>query len=119
MNEIVKFIGAIVLFMLATMITYIWGLKRAENPKKSLEMRLLHASGSKVEKYLKKNSHITAEGIEQLIRGSQVRDPISRRMVRVDNPKLYTKDLIRFMLEQGVIEAAGKDGYCLKNKNAK
>ena len=119
MNEIVKFIGAIVLFMLATMITYIWGLKRGEDPKKSLEVRLLHASGSKVEKYLKKNPYITTEGIEKLIRGSTVRDPMSRRMMRIDDPKLYAKGLIRFMLEQGVIEAAGKDGYCLKNKNAK
>ena len=74
---------------------------------------------SKVEKYLKKNPYITTEGIEKLIRGSTVRDPMSRRMMRIDDPKLYAKGLIRFMLEQGVIEYAGKDGYCLKNKDAK
>ncbi len=119
MNETLKFVGAIALFMLATVITYIWSLKRGEDPQKSLQMKLLHASGSKVEKYLKKNPSITTEGIEKLIKGTIVRDPISRRMMRIDDAKLYTKGLIRFLLEQGVIEYAGKDGYCLKNKDAK
>ncbi len=119
MSETMKFIGAIALFMLATVLTYIWGLKRGEDPEKSLQMKLLNASGSKVEKYLKKNPYITVEGIEKLIKGSTVRDPMSRRMMRIDDPKLYTKGLIRFLLEKGVIEYAGKDGYCLKKQEEK
>lgn len=116
MGENMEFFGAVLLFMAATVVAFIWGLKREEDPEKSLQHKLLNATGAKVEKYLKKNPYITTEGIEKLIRGVTVRDPWFRKVMRIDDAKLYAKGLIRYLLDKQVIEYAGKNGYCLKKQ---
>ena len=104
------------LFMIACVGAFIWNRKRGEDTELTLNQKLLRATTKKVEKYLQKHPYITAEEMEKVIRFVQVRDPVSRRMMRIDDPKLYTKGLIRCLLEQKTIAYAGKDGYCLVKK---
>lgn len=103
-------------FMAACVVAFVWSRKRGEDTEATLNQRLLRATTKKVEKYLQKHPYITPEEMEKVIRFVQVRDPISRRMMRIDDTKLYVKGLIRCLLEQKIIAYAGKDGYCLAKK---
>ena len=116
MSEMLKVMGPFLLFMAACVAAFVWSRKRGTDTEKSLNQKLLRATTKKVERYLKKHPYITPEQMEKVIRFVQVRDPISRRMMRIDDTKLYVKGLIRCLLDQKIIAYAGKDGYCLAAK---
>ena len=116
MFENIQVFKPFLIFVAVCALTFIFFRKKGEDTELTLNQRLLRATTKKVEKYLQKNTYITAEEMEKLIRFVQVRDPISRRMMRIDDPKLYTKGLIRCLLDQKVIAYAGKDGYSLAKK---
>ena len=52
----------------------------------------------------------------KLLKGTVVRDPWFRKMMRIDDAKTYAKGLVRILVENGTIKYAGKDGYCLPEK---
>jgi len=114
-----EFFGAVLLFMAATVFAFIWGRRRGEDPEKTMQQKLLKAATKKVVKYLEKNTYITEEGVAKLLRGTTVRDPWLRKLMRIDDAKTYAKGLVRILLEQDVIRYAGKDGYCLKEQAEK
>ena len=109
-----EFLGAVLLFMVGTVLAFVWGRRRGEDPEKALQQKLLKVTTKKVVKYLEKHGSVTVEGIEKVIRGTIVRDAWYRKMMRIDDAKTYAKGLVRCMLDQKIIEYAGKDGYCLK-----
>ena len=111
-----EFFGAVLLFMVGTVFAFIWGRRRGEDPEKTLQQKLLRTATKKVVKYLEKNGTITEEGVAKLLRGTTVRDPWFRKLMRIDDAKSYAKGLVRILVENGTIKYAGKDGYCLPEK---
>ena len=63
-----KIIG-VLLFALATIIIYSWGLIKQRNQSKDLMNLLFSKGNSKVNKYLKKNEYITAAEVENMCAG--------------------------------------------------
>ncbi len=103
-----------VIFIGATILGFVWFQKRGEDPEKILQIKLRDSAAEKVKKHLEKERYITAEQVEKLLHGHVARDRWFRKVMRIDDPKLYAKGLIRYMVEAGMISYAGKDGYELK-----
>ena len=111
-----EFFGAVLLFMIGTVFAFIWGRRRGEDPEKTLQQKLLKAATKKVVKHLEQHPYITEEGVAKLLKGTTVRDPWFRKLMRIDDAKTYAKGLVRILVENGTIRYAGKDGYCLPEK---
>ena len=81
--------STIILFALATMIIYGWGIIRQSRQTGNL-MGLLFSKGqSRVRKYLKKNGAVTIGQVEKLCEGLQAKEPFSANKAVVKD----TKDL--------------------------
>ena len=111
-----EFFGAVLLFMVGTVFAFVWGRRRGEDPEKTLQQKLLKTATKKVVKHLEQHPYITEEGVAKLLKGTTVRDPWFRKLMRIDDAKTYAKGLVRILLENGTIKYAGKDGYCLPEK---
>lgn len=97
----------IILFAIATMIIYGWGIIRQKNQTDDL-MRMLFSKGeSKVRKYLKKNDFITITDVEEMCENMQVKQPFSANRAVVKDKRDYAKTLLSYMVKKGQIAADG------------
>ena len=67
--EISTVVIGIILFAIATMIIYGWGLVKQKNQSSDLMNMLFSKGNSKVKKYLKKNEYITLPQVAELCDG--------------------------------------------------
>jgi len=109
-----QIILGIAMFAVATAVLYVWGLAKSTGQQEDMARSLLHAGGSRVVKYLKKHETITAKQVADLIGGVTVRQFWSRKRLTVQDGKAFAPEVIRFLLDQQYIEAAGKDTYRLR-----
>ena len=76
--KISTIIIGILLFAIATMIIYVWGLARQKNQEKDL-LNLLFSNGqSKIKKYMKNHDSITQKEAERLCEGLTAKLPFSQ-----------------------------------------
>ncbi|MDO4169076.1 MAG: hypothetical protein Q4D45_04165 [Lachnospiraceae bacterium] len=112
--KISTMIIGMLLFAVATMIIYGWGLVKQKNQSRDL-MNMLFAKGeSKVKKYLKKHDSITRAQVETLCEGIEAKLPFSSSKAVVQNKKDFAEQLLTYMTKTGQLE---KDG--LKYKKIK
>lgn len=98
----------IILFAIATMIIYVWGLSRQRNQSKDL-MNLLYSNGvDRVKKYLKKNGRITREEMEDLVWNMKAKMPFSTAKAVVTDEKNFCDELIKYMIKTGQIKKEGR-----------
>lgn len=97
----------IVLFAIATMILYGWGIVKQKNQTNDL-MNLLFSKGQdKIKKYLKQNEYITISQVEQICEGLEAKQPFSRNRAVVKDKKDYAKKLVEYMLKTNQLEKKG------------
>ena len=90
----------IVLFAIATMILYGWGIVKQKNQTNDL-MNLLFSKGQdKIKKYLKQNEYITISQVEQICEGLEAKQPFSRN-------RAVAKKLVEYMLKTNQLEKEG------------
>lgn len=104
----------ILLFAAATALLYAWGLGKSARQQQDLTRNLLHACGSRVVKYLKKNETITEKQIAKEIEGVKIGQFWSKKKLLVQDGKKVSGEVINFLLDQQYIESAGKGVYRLK-----
>ena len=105
--KISTIIIGIILFAIATMIIYGWGLVRQRNQTGDL-MKLLFGKGeSQVKKYLKKNEYITKTDVERICGGLEAKMPFSANRAVVKDKKDFASQLLAYMEKTGQLE---KDG---------
>lgn len=98
----------IILFAIATMIIYGWGLVKQRNQTGDL-MKLLFSKGeSRIKKYLKNNEYITAADVERLCENLEAKVPFSSNRAVVKDKKDYTKQFLAYMVKTGQLEQEGK-----------
>ena len=97
----------ILLFALATAVLYVWGLR------KSMTQELNKCAGTVV-KYLRKHGSITQKELPALIQGVKAGMFWSKNRIRVQDPAAFAPKLIRYMLEQQLLEDAGGLRYRLR-----
>lgn len=105
--DTVTIIIGIILFAIATMIIYGWGMVRQKNQTDDLMRMLLAKGGSKVKKYLKENEYITNADVERICDGLQVKQPFSKNRAIVKNKKDYANQLLEYMVKTGQLEQEG------------
>lgn len=105
--KISTIIIGIILFAIATMIIYGWGLVKQKNQTSDL-MKLLFSKGeSKINKYLKTKEYITIADVERLCENLQVQMPFSANKAVVKDKKDFARQLLTYMEKTGQIK---KDG---------
>lgn len=116
----VDMIIGILLFALATIILYIWGLKKSMTEQNDLLQILSIKGRKKVFKYLKKNGQITIAQVETEINKISASQFYSKQKAVVTDSKTFSKALITEMKEKGIILEEldhGKKVYKLQPKN--
>lgn len=104
----------ILLFALATAVLYVWGLKKSMTQEADLERILLNKCAGAVVKYLRKHGSIAQKEIPPLIQGVKAGMFWSKSRVRVQDPAAFAPKLVRYMLEQQLLEDTGGLRYRLK-----
>ena len=102
-----QIILGIALFALATAILYVWGLRKSMTQAQDLERILLSKSAQRVVNYLKSHDTITQQEIARQVQGVKAGMFWSRNRVEVHAPDAFAGKLVRFMLEQQLLEDAG------------
>lgn len=97
----------ILLFAIATMIIYGWGIVKQRNQTGDL-MRLLFSKGEgRVKKYLKENEYITIADVEKICEGLSAKQPFSPNKAVVKDKRDFANQLLTYMVKTNQLE---KDG---------
>ena len=104
----------ILMFAAVTAVLYAWGLGKALYQQQILERNLLHACGSRVIRYLKRNGTITREQVAAQIQGVTVGQPWSRHKLKIQCGKDFAPQVIDFLTEQQCIISKERNVYQLK-----
>ena len=91
-----KYIPYILLFALATMIIYAWGLWRSVRQNQDLSNLLAAKGVSKVKKALRKKSGLTLKELT-------AKQPFSRQQIAVTDPKEFLNSILPYMVRQKMI----------------
>lgn len=110
-----QIIFGIFLFAVVTAILYVWGLRRSVTQTADLERILLSKCAARVVKYLKHNPTITQKEIAHQIESVKAGLFWSRNHVEVQNSSTFAKKLIRYMLDQHLLEQVGNACYRRKS----
>lgn len=103
----ITIILGILLFAVATVIVFSWGLIKQKNQTSDL-MRLLFSKGeSMVKKYLKKNEYITIAEIEKMCENLTASMPFSRNRAVVKDKKDFVSKLVAYMEKTGQVTVNG------------
>ena len=97
----------IILFAIATMIIYSWGLMKQKKQPADLMNMLFSRGMAKVKKTLKKNGSVTLGDVEQISENLEAKMPFSKNKAVVKNKKDFSQKLLDYMLKTGQIEQEG------------
>lgn len=105
-----KYIPYVLLFALATMIIYAWGMWRSMRQQQDLSNMLSAKGISKVKKALKKNGAMTAKELEPFIKDLTAKQPFSREQIAVTDPKQFLGSILPYMIKQKMITEIQENG---------
>ena len=88
---ILEYLPYVLLFALATMIIYAWGLWRSIRQQQDLSNMLSAKGISKVKKALKKNGAMTEKELEPFIKNLTAKQPFSREQIATENDHRNTR----------------------------
>lgn len=103
-----EYIPYVLLFALATMIIYGWGLWRSIRQKQDLSNMLSSKGISKVKKALKKSGPLTKKELEPFVKGLTARQPFAREQIGVTDPAQFLGSILPYMLKQKMITEVKK-----------
>lgn len=104
----------IILFALVTALLYVWGLKKSVTQPEDLQRILLGKGAARIRKYLKTHETIDLLEVARQIRDIKASMFWSRNRASIQDPAAFSRQLITFMQEQQLIEAADAKRYRLK-----
>lgn len=121
LDFIIKYLPAVLLFALATMVIYAWGLLKMQQQPKQLASMLYSKCYKRIVKALQREETMSRSEIEKLLKNVRVGQFYSRQRMGVTDPKTFTKSMLEHMQEKDVISVSYKDGKNLYrlNKNVK
>ena len=87
MHTILKYLPYVLLFAVATMIVYGWGLWRTMRQGSDLANMLSSKGISKVKKTLKKNGPMTRTALEPYVKDLTAKQPFMQEQINVTDPR--------------------------------
>ena len=103
--NLLQIVVGILLFAAATMVLYLWGLRRSMTQQRDLERALLGKCAARVVRRLKKQETITRKEIAREIQGVRAGLFWSRSRLEVQDAAAFVQKLTRYMVEQHLLEA--------------
>ena len=97
-----KYIPYVLMFAVATMIIYGWGLWRTMHQKQDLSNMLCSKGISKVKKALKKNKSLTKKELA-------AKQPFNSERIGVTDPNAFLDSILPYMLKQKMIKEIRED----------
>ena len=88
METILKYLPYVLLFAVATMIVYGWGLWRASRQNQDLANMLSAKGISAVKKVLKKKGPLTRKELEPFVKDLTAKQPFMQDSIGVTDPKV-------------------------------
>ena len=98
-----KYIPYVLLFALATMIIYAWGLWRSVRQNQDLSNLLASKGVAKVRKALRKNKALTLKELEPFVKDLTAKQPFSRQQLAVTDPEEFLESILSYMIRQKMI----------------
>ena len=98
-----KYIPYVLLFALATMIIYAWGLWRSVRQNQDLSNLLASKGVAKVRKALRKNKALTLKELEPFVKDLTAKQPFSRQQIAVTDPEEFLNSILPYMVRQKMI----------------
>ena len=95
-----KYIPYVLMFAVATMIIYGWGLWRTMHQKQDLSNMLCSKGISKVKKALKKNKSLTKKELEPFVKDLTAKQPFNSERIGVTDPNAFLDSILPYMLKQ-------------------
>ena len=114
-----QYIPYILLFALATMLIYGWGLWRAVRKNQDLYNMLSAKGVSKVKKILKKSGAMTKQELEPVVKGLTASQPFSKDRITVTDPGQFLGSILPYMVKQKIITEKKDGGRVLYELNKK
>lgn len=109
-----KYILYILMFALATVIIFSWGIIKEQNKSKDLMNQLYKKAETKIIKAFKKKQVLTRRDIENEVKNIKASLFYSKDKMVVQNSSMFTKNIINAMINRNLIEKTN-EGYILKN----
>ena len=103
MHTILKYLPYVLLFAVATMIVYGWGLWRTMRQGSDLANMLSSKGISKVKKTLKKNGPMTRTALEPYVKDLTAKQPFMQEQINVTNPRQFLDSILPYMVKQKMI----------------
>lgn len=97
------YIPYILLFALATMLIYGWGLWRASRQSQDLSNMLSAKGISRVKKALKKNKVMTKRELREVVRDLTASQPFSSKKLGVTDADKFLDSILPYMIRQHMI----------------
>ena len=98
-----KYIPYVLLFALASMIIYAWGLWRSVRQNQDLSNLLASKGVAKVRKALRKNKALTLKELEPFVKNLTAKQPFSRQQLAVTDPEEFLESILSYMIRQKMI----------------
>ena len=95
-----KYIPYVLLFALATMIIYAWGLWRSVRQNQDLSNLLASKGVAKVRKALRKNKALTLKELEPCVKNLTATQPFTRQQLPVTDPEEVLESIRSYMIRQ-------------------
>lgn len=105
-----KYIPYVLLFALATMIIYAWGLWRSVRQNQDLSNLLASKGVAKVRKALRKNKALTLKELEPFVKNLTAKQPFSRQQLAVTDPEEFLESILSYMIRQKMITESKESG---------
>ena len=99
-----KYIVYILMFAVATVIVFSWGIIKEQNKSRDLMSQLYKKAENNVLKAFKRKDVLSRKDIENEVKNVKASLFYSRDKMVVQNPKSFTKSLINTMINNNVIE---------------
>lgn len=98
-----QYVPYILLFALATMVIYGWGLWRSMNQNKDLSNLLCSKGIARIKKALKKNGQMSRKEMEIVVKDLRVHQPFTREQMGVTDPQKFLDSILPYMVKQRII----------------
>lgn len=100
MSEVLRYIPYVLLFMVATMLIYGWGLWRTQRQIGDLTRQLYAKARSRVKRAVRKNGRMTRKDLIPVVQNLTARQPFSSKQLGVTDPDKFLDALLDYMLLQ-------------------
>ena len=113
----IKYILYVLLFAIATMIIYTWGLIKTRNQSRDLLNILYSKSEKAILNALKNKGSLSRKEIEKELINIKASQFYSKNKLAINDPKTFSKSLIDTMMKKNLIVKNDLDGtikYILK-----